>query len=590
MTSDGPGGGDRRLAAILSADVVGFSRLMGADESDTLSQLKAHRGELIDPEIATHHGRIVNTAGDSVLAEFASVVDAVQCAVTIQRTMDDRNRDIPEDRRLTLRIGINVGDVIADGDDIFGDGVNVAARLQALTEPGTVCISRPARDQIRDKLALELEDLGEHSVKNIARPVRAFRVSLKQADGGGSPETETPLALPDKPSIAVLPFDNMSGDPEQEYFSDGIAEDVITDLSKIAALFVIARNSAFKYKGEAVDVSKVSRELGVRYVLEGSVRKAGQRVRINAQLIDGTTGGHLWAERYDGDVSDVFGIQDEVTGKIVDALKLKLTPDEKERLDRRGTNNVEAHDCYLRGRELSRRFQRGSNAEARAMFERAIELDPSFVEAYVGLSGTHGLDAVNQWSDSPQASQVKGIAAATRGGEIDDSVPDVHVAQAWANVFQRRYDEAIRSAERAIALDPNSAEGYTAMAMILDYTGHHGKPVELLEKAMRLDPQHPDLAFHQLAHAHFMEGRYVEAAGLLERRIVRNPETDISRVLLASCYGHLDRAEDARAMWQEVFRINPEYSFAHRLEMLPYKDPADRDRTTDGLKKAGIEW
>ena len=402
------GDGDRRLAAILSADVVGFSRLMGTDESDTLAQLKGHRGELIDPEIATHRGRIVNTAGDSVLAEFASVVDAVQCAVSIQRAIQDRNQGIAEDRRLTLRIGISLGDVIADGDDIFGDGVNVAARLQALAEPGTVCISRSTRDQIRDKLTFTLEDLGEHSVKNIARPVRAFRVALDDAEptvGDAKSKVEKPLSLPDEPSIAVLPFDNMSGDPEQEYFSDGLAEDVITDLSKISALFVIARNSAFKFKGEAVDVAQVSRELGVRYVLEGSVRKAGQRVRINAQLIDGSTGGHLWAERYDGDAEDVFGIQDEVTGKIVDALKLKLTPDEKERLDRRGTDNVEAHDCCSRGRELARRFKRESNVEARAKFEQALALDPMFVAAYAGLAGTHALDFVNRWSDSPEASR-----------------------------------------------------------------------------------------------------------------------------------------------------------------------------------------
>ena len=327
---------ERRLAAILSADVVGYSRLMGADESGTLARLKTHRGEIIDPKIAEHHGRIAKLMGDGVLVEFASVVDAVQCATDIQRAMADRNADVAEERRIELRIGINVGDIIVDGDDIYGDGVNVAARLEGLAEPGGVCISRSTRDQVRDKLDLALKDMGEVEVKNIARPVRVFRIHI--AEQGLAPPPDSPRTsagrarTSDQQSIAVLPFENMSGDPEQEYFADGIAEDIITALSKVSGMFVIARNSSFTYKGQAVPVQKVSNALGVRHILEGSVRKAGNRVRITAQLVDGTSGGHLWAERYDRDLKDIFAVQDDVNQQIVSALEVELKAGEDKRL------------------------------------------------------------------------------------------------------------------------------------------------------------------------------------------------------------------------------------------------------------------
>ena len=322
-------GVERRLAAIVAADVAGYSRLMGADETGTLAALMTLRAGLIDPKIGEHHGRLVNTAGDGFLIEFGSAVDAVNYSVDLQEAIATRNVAIPEARQVRLRIGINVGDVMVEGDDLYGDGINVAARLEGLAEPGGICISRTARDQIRDKLPLQLEDLGEQEVKNIARPVRVFRILIGTGAGGSGASGATPAAtapaLPDKPSIAVLPLENMSGDPEQEYFGDGIAEDILTALSKIEGLFVIARNSSFSYKGKSADVREMSRDLGVRYVVEGSVRKAGNRVRITAQLIDGETGGHVWAERYDGELTDIFGLQDEVTQKIVEALEVKLS-------------------------------------------------------------------------------------------------------------------------------------------------------------------------------------------------------------------------------------------------------------------------
>ena len=376
----------RRLAAILAADVVGYSCLMGIDKSGTLGALKAHLGELVEPSIAAHHGRIVKTTGDGVLAEFASVVDAVQCSVEVQTAMATRKAGLAEDRRIEFRIGINLGDVIVEGEDIYGDGVNVAARLEGLAEPGGICISRAARDQVRDKLSLDLKDLGEQAVKNIARPVRAFNVRL-EAPVPASLE-EAPK-LPDKPSIAVLPFDNMSGDPEQEYFSDGIAEDIITDLSKVSGLFVIARNSSFAYKGKSPNVRDVCRELGVRTVLEGSVRKAGNRVRINAQLIDGQDGGHLWAEHFDRDLDDIFAVQDEVTHEIVAALKVQLKPDERTRIGRGGTGNMEAHDLCLKARERAQQFTANADAEARTMLERAVALDLDFTVAHAELALVH---------------------------------------------------------------------------------------------------------------------------------------------------------------------------------------------------------
>ena len=397
---------ERRLAAILATDVAGYSRLMGADEEGTLANLKAMRKSLIDPKIAEYRGRIVKTTGDGALVEFASTVDAVRCAVDIQRAMPDRNAEVPSDKKIELRIGINVGDIIVDGDDIFGDGVNVAARLESISESGGICISDVVHQQVSGRVEAMFADLGEQNLKNIARPVRVYRLDLAPNPRSASKAQSPTPVLPDKPSIAVLAFNNMSGDPEQEYFSDGISEDIITDLSKLSELSVIARNSTFTYKGKAVDVKQVGRDLGVRYVLEGSVRKAGNRVRVTGQLIDSESGTHIWADRFDRDLTDIFAVQDELTREIIAALKIKLSEAEKALIVSSGTTNVAAHDFFLRGRELmfANKRDRETFEQSTACFRRAIELDPDYAAPYAGLGMAYGLDYQNHWSDTSEKS------------------------------------------------------------------------------------------------------------------------------------------------------------------------------------------
>ncbi len=580
---------ERKLAAILAADVVGYSRLMGADEEATLEMLNAHR-EVVDGLIADHRGRIFGSAGDSVVAEFASPVEATRCAVAVQRSVEERNAGVPEDRRMRFRIGINLGDIMVEGDNLLGDGVNIAARLEALAEPGGICISGAVFDLVKNRIEHGYEDLGERHVKNIAEPVRVYRVRIEPsaADPRADTERAPELALPDKPSIVVLPFENMSADPEQAYFSDGISEDIITDLSKISGLFVIARNSAFTYKGRAVKVQEVSRELGVRHVLEGSVRKAGNRVRITAQLIDGATGGHLWAERYDRDLTDIFAVQDEVTHEIVSALAVKLTRDEKKRIASKGTDSVEAHDYFLRGREQALRQTKDANAQGRGMLERAIELDPRFVPAIAFLAFAHVEAYINRWSATPDESLKLADELARRATALDDSEPMAHFALGSVHLWVKQHDQAIAEAETAIALDPNFAMGLLLLGLISNYAGKPEQALEALNKAMRLDPHYPAICLHFLAHAYFYMGRYDDAIAALKRRLIRQPESDISRVLLAAAYGHLGRTDEARAEWAEALRVNPDYSLEHKRQILPYKDPAEFDRIVDGLRRAGL--
>ena len=575
---------ERKLAAILAADVVGYSRLMGADEEATLEMLNAHR-EVVDGLIADHRGRIFGSAGDSVVAEFASPVEATRCAVAVRRGVEERNAGVPEDRRMRFRIGINLGDIMVEGDNLLGDGVNIAARLEALAEPGGICISGAVFDLVKNRVEHGYDDLGERQVKNIAEPVRVYRVRIEP---GADTETTPELALPDKPSIVVLPFENMSADPEQAYFSDGISEDIITDLSKISGLFVIARNSAFTYKGRAVKVQEVSRELGVRHVLEGSVRKAGNRVRITAQLIDGTTGGHVWAERYDRDLTDIFAVQDEVTHEIVSVLAVKLTRNEKKRIEHKGTDSVEAHDYFLRGREQALRHTKDANAQGRGMLERAIELDPRFVPAIAFLAFAHVEAYINRWSETPDDSLKLADELARRATALDETEPLAHFSLGSVQLWMNRHDQAIAEAETAIALDPNFAMGLLLLGLISNYAGKPEQALEALNKAMRLDPHYPAICLHFVAHAYFYLGRYDDAIAALKRRLIRQPESDISRVLLAAAYGHLGRAEEARAEWAEAMRVNPEYSLEHKKKILPYKDPADFDRIVDGLRQAGL--
>ena len=572
---------ERRLAAILAADVAGYSRLMGHDEEGTLRRLKAHLAELVEPHIAAHRGRIVKRTGDGLLVDFASAVEAVRCAVAIQAGMADRNRAALDNGRIEFRIGINLGDVMIEGDDIYGDGVNIAARLEALAEPGGIFVSRAVRDSVRDKLGIVLEDLGEKPVKIIARPVRVFRIG--RADGRAPPP-----ALPDKPSIAVLPFANMSGDAEQEYFSDGISEDLITDLSKVSALFVIARNSSFTYKGRSVKVQEIGRELGVRFVLEGSIRKAGNRVRITAQLVDASTGGHLWADRFDRELTDIFATQDEVVQKIVEALAVKLSRVEKKALQRDGTRNVEAYESWLRARQLLCLGTREAIMQARALHRRAIELDPTFSAPHIGLAFAAVSDYVNAWVPDPGLALGEAERWARRAIELDDRLPGGPMALGNVLVWRRRHDDALPQLDRAVELDHNYAQGHSLRGMALMYSGRHEEALEALAIAMRLDPLYPNILLHLLAQAHFSLGQDEMAATHLTERIARNPNTDASRMLLAASYGHLDRIEEARAAWAGLLEVNPGFSVAQREGVLPYKNPSDFQRILDGLTKAGL--
>lgn len=577
---------ERKLAAILAADVAGYSRLMNLDEEGTLRRLKAHLGELVEPRIAEHRGRIVKRTGDGLLVDFASAVEAVRCAVAVQAGMAERNRAAPEDRRIEFRIGINLGDVMIEGDDIYGDGVNVAARLEGIAEPGAIYVSRAVRDSVRDKLEIALEDLGERPLKNIAKPVRVFRIGGSARPAAAS--RAAPPPVPDKPSIAVLPFTNMSGDAEQEYFSDGMTEDLITDLSKVSGLFVIARNSSFAYKGKAAKVQEIGRDLGVRFVLEGSIRKAGNRVRITAQLVETEGGGHLWAERFDRELTDIFATQDEVVRRIVDALEVKLTRREEQRLLRRGTGNVEAYEFWWRARELLGRGTRDTNAQARAMHRRAIEIDPAFAAPYAGLAFAAVADYVNGWAADPAQALDEAERWARRAIELNDEEPVGHMALGSILIWRRRHDAAFAEHGRAVELDPNFAQGHVGMGLALMYSGRAAEALERFATGMRLDPHFPNIVLHFVAQAHFSLGQYETAADWLLQRIARNPDTDASRMLLAACYGHLGRTEEARATWAELLRVNPGFSLAQRARVLPYKDEADFQRIADGLAKAGL--
>ena len=585
---------NRKLAAILAADVVGYSRLMAADESGTLNALKRHRETVFDPAVAAHNGRIVKLIGDGTIVEFASVVDAVNCALSIQRSAA-----LPPDQNgapsvIVLRIGINLGDVIIEADDIYGDGVNIAARLEPVSEPGGICISSIVNESIGNRVDVQFRDGGEVSVKNIDRPIKIWRWHPNMAATAAAPVPK-PAANPEpKPataSIAILPFTNMSGDPEQEYFSDGISEDIITDLSKIAGLTVIARNSSFTYKGRAVDVRTVGRELGVASVLEGSIRRAGQRVRITAQLIDAENGAHLWADRYDRDLTDIFEVQDDVTRRIVGALKVTLGPTEREsRPDGGGPVNVEAYEASMRAREVL--LGPNKNCEnfdkARKLFIRALELDPNFAKAYAGLAFAYMFDYQNRWSDNPDASIGLAKEYAERAIEKDPKEALAHAVAAVVATFSRDIDRAQAEIDIALSLNPNMAMAYNIKGGTRIYLGRPEEAIPLIERAMRLDPATNQQFLHFLGMANLLAGRYETAAAALRERIRLTPNTDFSRSLLASALGHLGQIEEARRVWQELTEINPKYSFEEHLGRLPFKHEADAQRLAEGLQMAGL--
>jgi adenylate cyclase len=574
----------RRLAAILAADVVGYSRLMGEDESGTLNALNNHRAEFIHPTVAEHGGRIVKLMGDGALVEFPSVVDAVECAVAVQRGMEERNADIPDSKRITFRIGVNLGDVIIEGDDIYGDGVNVAARLEGLAQPGSICVSEKVFAEVRNKLDTGFEDLGPQEVKNIAEPVRAYRI---MPDTVPAAPSTAPLSLPDKPSIAVLPFDNMSDDPEQEYFSDGLAEDLITDISKISSLHVVSRNSSFAFKGQALNVKDIAGRLGVKNILEGSVRKMGSKLRINAQLIDATSDGHIWAERYDGDMENIFEFQDDIRDQIVSALRVSLTPTDKALTQRKPTDNVEAYDLFLRGRASYHRYTPGDLLEAKKCFEEAIEHDPKFADAYGYLSYCYFQGWASIWPgfddnlDRANALAEKGVAL--------DSTSAIALARlGWVQAFLRRYDQAIPNLEKAIDLAPNNTDVLSTFAQVLNFWGNPERGLLLQEKAFGIDTVGPPNWEYQLGLSHFLLRQYDQAIAGFKRAIERAPRFFPAYMILTWAYVESDRLDDARGTAKALSEISPQSTVKWLTNLVPFRIEEYNNRFLDSLRKAGL--
>jgi adenylate cyclase len=582
----------RRLAAVLAADVAGYSRLMGEDEEGTLAALKAIRRELSDPKFKEHRGRIVKTTGDGVLVEFASVVDAVRCAVEIQREMALRNVGTPDSKRIELRIGINLGDIIIDGRDIFGDGVNVAARLEALAEPGGICVSRVVRDQVRDKLDFAFQDRGEQQVKNIARPVRIFdvRTTLQVPVIVPDQTAATSLPLPEKPSIAVLPFQNMSGDAEQEYFVDGMVEDIITALSRNRAFFVISRNTTFTYKGPAVDVGKVARELGVRYVLEGSVRRAGNRVRITAQLIEAASGHHLWADRYDREMADIFAVQDEITRTIAGELAPGILAAEMQQAKRKDPSQLDAWDRTMKAHWHIRRFTREDMGEARRLLQEAIEIDPANAMALGDLSVAHHFAACFGWDEDVGQTYARAAEAARRAVAIDDGDAHAHTALAMCDVFQGRHDEGRRRLRRALDLDPNSAFVHGYLGVSYGFAGDYDTALPILDHAIRLSPRDPLLTIWHLCKgwAAFNSKRYQEAVEFTTAAVEANREFPDVYAVLAAAHGHLGDAAAATEALAEFLRRTPAVTASDERLHRPFGTPAQREHFLDGLRKAGL--
>jgi TolB-like protein/Flp pilus assembly protein TadD len=585
---------ERRLAAILAGDVAGYSRLMGANDEGTLHDLKVHRKELVDPKITEHRGRIVKTTGDGILVEFVSVVDAVRCAVDIQRGMGERNADVPVDKRIQFRIGINVGDIIIDGGDIFGDGVNVAARLETLADPGGIMVSSVVHEQVRDKLSFGFEDMGEQIVKNIARPVSVHRIRLAEVAPAAAKSTSAAKrqesVVSDRPSIAVLPFANMSGDPEQEFFADGITEDIITGLSKLRWFFVIARNSSFTYKGEAVDVKRAARELGVRYILEGSVRKGGNRVRITAQLVDAATGNHIWADRYDGELADVFALQDEITKKVVAAIEPKLLEAEALRSQNRSAEDLDAWEMVMHANSLFWRMTESESTAAIEMLDKAVKRYPGYAPAYSMLAFmlvlSHHMNVT--FSTGPQLTRAAELGA--RAAELDDSDPWAHVALGYVAFMQRRTVESVAEFQRALQLNPNFAAAHGYLGWTLAFDGQSDNAVTHLEEALRMSPHDPQNAIFNIgiAIAHYMAGRYDEAIAACHKAFQqRSGMVRGTRVYIASL-AQAGRLEEARAALTRMKEIHPELSVAWIEQHVPYT-PGAMAKFLDGMRKAGLQ-
>ena len=621
---------ERKLTAILAADVVGYSRLVGMDEEGTIARLKALREELIDPGIAQHKGRIVKTTGDGILVEFPSVVDAVRTAAAMQRALTEREADLPEDRRIEFRVGINLGDIVIDGDDILGDGVNVAARMEGLAEPGGICVSGTVMEHVAGKLDLGFEDMGEQQVKNIEKPVRVYRVLLEPAAAGTvfsekprGPKTwqwvsaaaaviavavtalwwqpwiervepasveRMAFSLPDKPSIVVLPFDNLSGDPEQDYLGDGITENITSSLSKISQILVIARNSAFTYKGKPEKVQQVAEDLSVRYVLEGSVQRSGDRLRVTVQLIDAVKGYHLWSERYDRGMEDLFAMQDDITREVVVALHVKFTEGEEARVRHRFTNSLQAWENAVRAYALFERFTKEDNARARALFERAVELDPKYSWALAKIGFTHLTDARMSFTEDRAASFDRAVEVALKTLELDDGIADAHMLLSVIRLTERRYDEALAAGRRAISLDPNYPQARAALAITMRGLGQWDETIALSKLAIRLHPHHPSWYLFSLSMAYVFKGEYDMAIVAAEEG-VRRAESDFLKGLfhrkLAFAHMEAGREEEARRHMAEGQRFDKSSAAWYR-NYFRFKNPAHLERMLAALRKVGL--
>jgi adenylate cyclase len=584
---------ERRLTAILAADVFGYTRLMGADEAGTLRHLTELRKEILEPLIAEHHGRVVKLMGDGLLVEFASVVETVACAMAWQETISEREADGGEDTRLQFRIGINLGDVIVEGDDIHGDGINIAARLESLAEPGGIWLSGDAYRQAKGKIEAEFEDLGERELKNVAEPVRIYRVATDSSDTPAAPQTKEPLPLPDKPSIAVLPFENMSGDPEQEYFADGITEDIITALSKFRWFFVIARNSTFVYKGQAVDIKKVGRELGVRYVLEGSVRKAANRVRISAQLIEAETGNHVWAERYDRSLEDIFELQDEITSTIAAAVEPELAGSERERAMRKPTEHLGAWDLFQRGVTLIWRQDRTSINAGSELIRQAIELDPNFGLAYSHLAFGALYLLLFEWVDDRDKVLRQGIVDAGKGIAIDQRDFFAYHALGRLNTIAGDHAAAVRALETCVSINPNFSLGYHGLAEAHVFSGDPEKAIAYADTAIRLSPNDPNMSnsLYYKASAYVRLDDFDRAIGIFEKACEFPAAQYVPFTTLAALYVLRGREAEGRKALQNALRLEPTLSIAvmkNVYGMSGDKPSSRAQRLLDALRAAGL--
>jgi adenylate cyclase len=585
MEPAGPARVERRLAAILAADVAGYSRLIEADEEGTLRRLKALRAEVIDPKIAAHHGRIVKTTGDGLLVEFASVVDALRCAAEVQAAMGESNAPLPPDRRIAFRVGINVGDIVVEDGDIFGDGVNVAARLEGLAEPGGICVSARVQEDAAGRLDLAFEDMGEQALKNIARPVRAYRVLT--AAGSTPARSSSDPPLPSKPSIAVLPFANMSGDPEQEYFVDGMVEEIITALSRIRWLFVIARNSTFTYKGRPVDVKEVGRELGVRYVLEGSVRKAGQRVRITGQLIDALSGTHLWADRFDGSLEDVFELQDKVAVSVAGVIEPALQAAEMRRSAARPTADLGAYDLYLRALASFSPITKERILEALRLLDQAIAIDPRYGPALAQAALCHARLVTEGWTEAPKKNRCIGIDLARQALQVAENDSGI---LAGAALVLARFGEDIGAmiglVDRALALNPSFARGWRVSGLLRTFAGEPDLAIEHIETSLRLSPrERMGQPLSAMGMAYFFKRQFDEAASKLLLSIQDDPGFPNSYRILAACYAHMGRLDEAHAIVAQLRAITP--------LVVPgaaqFRNPEHRELFLSGLRVAAGE-